>query len=252
MAEKLIVANWKMNFGPEAAATYTKHLEAKLPAGTKTGVVLCPPSISLTAVHDALEGKKLQVGAQNIHYRDEGAFTGEISAAMLHGIAKYTIVGHSERRTMGEHDKLIAKKVAAAIRNDIIPILCVGETLDERHHDLSVKVVVDQLTSDLHDLTAEDVSKIVIAYEPVWAIGSGMSATPEQIEPMIRAIRTTIEDLYGESGASGVRVLYGAGVEAEFVKTILSIDGIEGLLVGGASLIAEKFLGIIAAAEELA
>jgi triosephosphate isomerase len=252
MATKLIVGNWKMHLAPQAAAKYAKKLEDKLPSGTKTSVVLCPPSVSIFAVSEALEGKALQLGAQNINPNDEGPYTGEISATMLQGIAKYTIVGHSERRAMGEHDKLIAEKVAAAIRNDIIPILCVGETLDERHHDLSTKVVIDQLTSDLHMLTAEDVAKIVIAYEPVWAIGTGVSATPEQIEPMIRAIRTTIEDLYGESGGQGVRVLYGAGVKVDFVSTILSIDGIDGLLVGGSSLVADEFLGIIAAAEQLA
>ncbi len=249
MADKLIVGNWKMNYGPEAAAKYAKRLESKLPKVGRTTVVICPPSISLYPVHQALAGKHLGVGAQNIYFMDEGAYTGEISAPMLKGLAKYAIIGHSERRAMGEYDKLIAKKIAAALRNDLIPILCVGESLDERHHNLSAKVVIDQLTSDLHDLTAADVAKIVIAYEPVWAIGTGEFAVPDQVSPMVRAIRGCVEDLYGEEGGAGIKVLYGGSVNPDNAASYLSVEGVDGLLVGGASLVDIDFLKIVAAAE---
>jgi triosephosphate isomerase len=243
--QRLIVGNWKMNLNPGEASLLVKRLEDKITPHDNTEVVICPPFIDLYPIAKDLDHKKLKLGAQNIHYLDEGPFTGEISPAMLKGLVNYAIIGHSERRAMGEDDKLIAKKVAAAIRNDIIPILCVGETLNERHHHLSTKVVTDQLTADLGQVTAEDIKNMVIAYEPVWAIGTGTPATPEQIQPCITAIRTTIEELYGEDASAGIRIIYGASVAAEFVKTILKIEGIDGLLPGGASLNYEDFANII-------
>jgi triosephosphate isomerase len=248
---RLIVGNWKMNFTPEEAVSYTETLEAKLPTSAHTTVVICPSTISLYPVRQALKTKNLGIGAQNIYFADSGAYTGETSATMLIGIAKYAIIGHSERRSMGEYDKLIAKKVAAALRNDIIPILCVGETLDERHHDLSTKVVMDQLTSDLHDLTASDVAKIVIAYEPVWAIGTGEFAVPDQVTPMVSAIRSTVEDLYGEEGGVGIKVLYGGSVNPDNSMSYLKVEGVDGLLIGGASLVEADFSRIVAIAESL-
>lgn len=249
--QRLIVGNWKMNLDPHEASLLVHRLQEKLKPSRKVEVVICPPFIDLYPIAKELDKAKLSLGAQNIHYLDEGAFTGEISPAMLKGLVKYAIIGHSERRALGEDDKLIAKKVAAALRNNITPILCVGESLHDREHGLSTKVVIDQLTADLHEVTAADVAGMVIAYEPVWAIGSGQTATPEQITPVIAAIRNTVEELYGEDGGSGVRVIYGAGVEPEFVKTILSLDGIDGLLPGSASLNYEKFTAIVAAAESL-
>lgn len=256
MARKMIVANWKMNFAPRAGAKYAERLEGKVGADTKVTVVLCPPSISLYSVRKALSGKHIVVGAQNISDADNGPHTGEISATMLKGIAKYSIIGHSERRATGEHDKLIAKKVAAALRNDIIPVLCVGETLEDRHHSLSTKVVIDQLTADLHELTAADVAKVVITYEPVWAIsngnGHGEFATPDAVAPMVSAIRSCIEDLYGEEGGAGIQVLYGGSVNPDNTTSFLAVDGIDGLLVGGASLVEAEFLKIIKLAEQAA
>jgi len=152
---------------------------------------------------------------------------------------------------MGEDDKLIAKKVAAAIRNDLIPVLCVGESLSDRHHNLTTKVVVDQLTAGLKEVTGSDVANMVIAYEPVWAIGAGTPATPDQIAPPIRAIRTTVEELYGEEAGVGVRVIYGASVAPEFVSAIMKIDGVYGLLPGGASLNYEAFSAIVKAVQDL-
>jgi triosephosphate isomerase len=246
----LIVGNWKMNLNPHDASVLVHRLNEKIEAKEGTEVVLCAPFIDLYPLSKEINHKKFKLGAQNLHPNDHGAFTGEISGAMLKGLVKYVLVGHSERRAMGETDAFISKKVAAALRNDLTPVLCVGETLDEREHNLTKKVVVDQLTTDLSQLTAEDISKIVIAYEPVWAIGAGTPANPEQIAPQIRTIRSTVEELYGEEAAN-VRVIYGASVAGEFVKTIMKIEGVEGLLPGGASLNYEEFAKIVSAVQEL-
>jgi triosephosphate isomerase len=252
MAKKMIVGNWKMNLAPDAAVKFAKRLESKLvDEQLDSTVVVCPASVSLFAVKKTFNTKRLSIGAQNISPMDEGAYTGEISAPMVHGLAKYVLVGHSERRAMGEHDKLIAQKVAAALRSDLIPILCVGETLNDRHHNLSTKVVVDQLSADLRDLIAAEVAKVVIAYEPVWAIGTGEFATPDQVEPMVRAIRKCVEDLYGEAGGAGIQVLYGGSVKSDNAASYLKIDGVDGLLVGGASLIEPEFIKIVAIADKI-
>jgi triosephosphate isomerase len=246
----LVVGNWKMHLGPSEASLLVKRLEEHVEHKAGTEVVICPPFIDLYPVARELDHKKFKLGAQDAFHLDEGPYTGEVSAAMLKGLVDYVILGHSERRAMGEHDALIAKKVAAAVRNDLTPVLCVGETLNERHHNLSLKVVIDQLTAGLSLLTDEDVAKTVIAYEPVWAIGAGVPAKPDEIAPVIRAIRTTIEELYGESASAGVRIIYGASVAADFVKGILSIDGVEGLLPGGASLNFAEFANIVKAVQE--
>ncbi|GAC1369668.1 MAG: hypothetical protein NVSMB39_1690 [Candidatus Saccharimonadales bacterium] len=246
----LIVGNWKMHLGPHEASLLVKRLEQHIEADLNVDVVICPPFIDLHPIARELDRKKLKLGAQNAFHLDDGPYTGEISAAMLKGLAEYVILGHSERRAMGETDDLIAKKMAAVVRNDLTPVLCVGETLTERHHSASIKVVTDQLTAGLSLLTDEDVSKVVIAYEPVWAIGGGVPATPEQIKPLVRAIRSTVEELYGEHASAGVRVIYGASVAADYVNSILSIDGVEGLLPGGASLNYAEFSKIVKAVQD--
>ncbi len=252
---RLIVGNWKMNLNPGEASVLVHRLENKLSVDPGVEVVICPPFIDIYPISKELDHKKLKLGSQNIHYLDEGAFTGEISPAMLKGMASYAIIGHSERRAMGEDDKLIAKKVAAALRNDIIPVLCVGENLADREHGLSTKVTIDQLTADLHQLTAADVSQLVVTYEPVWAIshgdGKGRHATPDQVRPVVAAIRGTIEELYGEEGASGLRVLYGGSVNPDDCRAYLEMSGIDGLLVGGASLNYEEFAKIVKVAQSL-
>ncbi len=248
--QRLIVGNWKMNLGPHEASLLVHRLETKITAVTGTEIVICPPFIDLYPIARDLDKTKLHLGAQNIHYLDQGAFTGEISPTMLKGLVDYALIGHSERRAMGEDDKLIAKKVAAAFRNDITPVLCVGENLSDREHNLSTKVVIDQLTANLHQLTATDVAELVIAYEPVWSIGTGKFATPDQIMPVIQAIRNTVEELYGEASGSGVRVLYGGSVNPDNAKAYLNLDGIDGLLVGGASLNYDEFIKIIKVAQK--
>jgi triosephosphate isomerase len=244
-----------MNLNPGESSLLVKRLEDKIATNSNTEVVICPPFIDLYPIARDLDRAKLKLGSQNIHYLDEGPFTGEISPAMLKGLAEYAIIGHSERRAMGEDDKLIAKKMADAIRNVITPILCVGETLDQRENGLAQKVVVDQLTADLAQLTATDVSKIVVAYEPVWAInhgdGKSVPAKPDDIKFAYQAIRTTLEELYGEQGVSGLRLLYGGSVQPDHCKAYLEMPYVDGLLVGGASLNYEDFAKIIKVSQGL-
>lgn len=243
--KKLIVGNWKMHFNPhETEMLIHKLNKAEVPANVE--VVLCPPFLDLQSAARAIDAKKFKIGAQNAHQLDEGAYTGEVSAAMLRGVVEYVIIGHSERRRYaGEKDDVIAQKMAAVVRNGLKPILCVGESLDDRHHDYSKQVVIDQVTANLKNLTASDVATITIAYEPVWAIGTGETATPQQIAPIIAAIHHTVQELYGEDAASGLRILYGGSVEPETVTALMAIDKVDGFLVGGASLIAPKFIDII-------
>ena len=227
-----------------------KKLQDRVLPKRSVEVVLCPSFIDLVPIKAILDRQKFKLGAQNCHYLDDGAVTGEVSAAMMRGLVSYVIIGHSERRTQfNEDDKLIAKKLAAAVRNNLRPVLCVGENLHQRQSKLSVKVVVDQLTADLALLTASDVDNLVIAYEPIWAIGTGEYATPTQIEPVIRAIYKTIEELYGEGGASGVQVIYGGSVTSDDAAAYLDVDGVEGWLVGGDSLRYEDFAKVIEIAQ---
>ena len=247
--DRIVVGNWKMNLGPSDGSLLVHRVQEKLDTHPGVEVVVCPPFIDLFPLAKEIDRKKLKLGAQNIHFQDKGAQTGEISAAMLKGLVDYVIVGHSERRALGEDDKFIAKKVAAAVRNELTPILCVGESLNDRQHDLTTKVVTDQITADLHEVTAEDIANIVIAYEPVWAIGGGTPATPDQVRPAIKAIRATIEELYGEQ-ATGVRVIYGGSTTADIVKAMLGVPGIDGFLPGSSSLNYEEFAKIVKAVQE--
>lgn len=253
----LIAANWKMNFTPGEASIFLRHLTKAVPQTDKVDVVLCVPFIDLYPLSREVDHHQFQLGAQTLSAIDAGPYTGEISGAMLKGLAKYVIVGHSERRAMGETDKQIAAKLAAAVRNDLTPILCVGETLNEREHGLSEKVVVDQLTADLAGLTAQEVAGLVIAYEPVWAINhhdghKAVPATPDQIKFAFRAIRNTLEELYGEGGTHNVRLLYGGSVDPDHCRAYLEMPHVDGLLPGTASLNQESFAKIVKTAVSLA
>lgn len=215
-------------------------------------MVLCPPHVDLLPVQKTMSAQKFKLGCQNIHFRDEGPFTGEISASMVKGLADYAIIGHSERRAMGEDDKTIAEKLAAAVRNNLIPILCVGENLTDRHHGLTKKVVMDQLEANLAMITVDDMDKFLIAYEPVWAIGTGDFAKPDDVIQVVLWIRHTVEELYGESASSKVKILYGGSVEPDNARAYLELDYIDGLLVGSASINYEKFAAIVKTAQESA
>ncbi len=243
---KLVVANWKMHFSPHEASAFVHRLNTELdPTGVE--VVICPPMLDLFPVFKEIEKSKFKLGVQNFYYAEEGAFTGEVSAKMVEGLASYGLVGHSERRLhFHEDDKLIAKKLPAALHHGITPILCVGETLLERQEGHSTKVVVDQLETDLSGFTADEVDRVVVAYEPVWAIGSGNFAKPDEVTPVVAAIHNTVKELFD---GKDVRVLYGGSVETDNAKAYLALEGIDGLLVGGASLNYAKFAGIVDAAK---
>ena len=261
MAKTIIVANWKMHCDPHEASLLVHRLNEAIDHHANTTVVLCPPFIDLYSVAKDMDHKKFKLGSQNLHAVDEGAFTGEVSAAMLKGLVEYSIVGHSERRKLppdgpGEGDKVIAKKVAAALRNNITPVLCVGDRLLDREHGAARKVVIDQLSAGLSMVTADEIKDIIVTYEPVWAIsagdGRGNFAKPDEVAPMVAAIRHTVEELYGEGAETEVRVLYGGSVNSDNAKAYLEMDGIDGLLPGGASLIYTEFSTIVQAAQATA
>lgn len=251
---KIVVANWKMNLGPHEASLLVGRLAERIKPTKKVEVVLCPPVIDLFSL--ARDQKQFKLGAQNIHWAEEGTYTGEISASMLKGLAQFVIVGHSERRAMGEEDADIAKKVATALRHDLTPVLCVGDTLLDREHGHARRVVSEQVTIDLSQLTQAELKDVIITYEPVWAIskgdGKGSFAAPDQVEPMVRLIRQTLDELHGEGAGNAVKVLYGGSVNPENAAAYLSIDGIDGFLVGGASLNYEQFTKIVEIAEKAA
>lgn len=247
--KKLIVGNWKMHHNTHQASLLLHHLTHEVHSSSRVEVVLCPNFLVIQSLSLQVDHKKFKLGAQNCDWHDEGAFTGEVSAAMLHGLVSYVIVGHSERRHIfHESDVVIRKKVQAAIRNKIKPILCIGETARERADDETAQVIHDQIISGLANVTSEEIKHIVIAYEPVWAIGSGENALPAEVAKVASMIRRQIAALYGRQAADEVRILYGGSVSAENAGAYVSLNGVDGLLVGGASLIASSFAHIVEAA----
>lgn len=245
--QKLIIGNWKMHFTVKQAAAFAGKLAAKpIPEGVTVGIA--PHSLALSEIATTLQKTGLKLVAQNAYFQDEGAFTGEISMPMLRGLAQYVLVGHSERRHIfREVNDLVKLKVAAAVRSGINPILCVGETLVERQHFHTKHVISDQLLAGLANLTAEEVGKMVVAYEPVWAISGGKnfakhkSATPEDARLAQQVIRHNIAELYGPEVAAKAKVLYGGSTSPENAAAFLQVEGIDGLLVGGASLSVATF-----------
>jgi triosephosphate isomerase len=252
MKRILIVGNWKMNLDIHESSLLAKRLGDRIPVHRGIEVVLAPSILALQPLSREIDKRKFRLAAQNAFYKDEGAYTGEVSFTMLRGIADYVLVGHSERRIyFNESLDMICNKVQAAIRNDITPILCVGESKEEREGGETKRVIHDQLTTALANLTAEEVERVVVAYEPVWAIstfGNGEPAKPAEIHAAILWIRSILADLYGEQVAEDMRVIYGASVDAEFVPSILGLEGVDGLLPGAASLNYAKFTSIIEAA----
>ncbi len=240
----LIVANWKMNKTTKECLEFLSEIKLK---SRKVEVVICPPFTLLQTLSKKLKTKKIAIGAQNMYYKKEGAFTGEISPAMLAEFnVKYVILGHSERRNVfGENNELINKKVLSAIENNIVPILCVGEKKEEREAKDTKKVIEYQLQSCLKSVEKEKMAKVVIAYEPVWAIGTGENATPEQAEEVHDFIRHVLLGLYDEKAGEQIRILYGGSVNEENAKGFLDKKTVNGLLVGGKSLDAKSFLAII-------
>lgn len=253
--KKFIVANWKMHLTVAEGSLLVRRLDEHIKQAPHVETVICPSALSLQPLSLEINHKKFRLGAQNFYHKDEGPFTGEISVAMLRGLVDYSLIGHSERRQVfGERDGDIALKVSAALRHNITPILCVGETLMERQDGAANRVLHDQLVADLNMLTAEDVSQVIIAYEPLWAISNGADyqnhtlPKPDEIEKAIAQIRGVIEYLHDSAVAKAVPVLYGGSVYADLARDYLRLKGIDGLLVGGASLNYQQFSDIVAAA----
>jgi triosephosphate isomerase len=239
-----------MNLTRSESVALARQLANKLGPTSKVDVAVCPPSVYLDAVVQAVEGSMIGLGAQNMYHEAEGAFTGEISGHMLVDLGcQYVILGHSERRQIfAESDADVNRKVQAALQVGLTPIVCVGETLQQREAGQTLDVVTAQFDGSLAELSAQQASQIVIAYEPVWAIGTGRVATPQQAEEVHADLRKLLESRYNAEVASQVRLLYGGSVKAENAGELLTQTNIDGALVGGASLKADSFLGIVAAA----
>ena len=249
MSKKLIVGNWKMHFTTGQASLYLHKLQEQAPNYRDVEVVLCPNLLALQSLSLQVNHRKFHLGAQNCYYQDEGAFTGEISATQLRGLVHYVIVGHSERRHIfGETNKDTAQKVQAVLRNGMKPILCVGETKHERGEGETAHVIHDQVVAGLRNITSDEIEDIVIAYEPVWAIGTGDYAHPEDVVKAVKLIRKHVRALFGDKAAEAVRVLYGGSVDNTNASSFVWAEGVDGLLVGGASLKAKVFSAIIESA----
>jgi triosephosphate isomerase len=244
-AEKLIIGNWKMNFTVDEASQFLHRLAAKAKPSPKVEVILAPALFSIQSLSLQVDRKQFKLAAQNFYYRDFGAFTGETSIAQLRSFVSYALVGHSERRYIfGETTSDVRLKMAAAIRSGVTPILCIGETESERTLGETADVIYDQLVGGLSEVTSEDIEDIVIAYEPIWA-GGAKSPTPDEIALIIKMIRKHIDHLYGKKAAAAVRVVYGGSVDASTAEPYLKVPGVDGLLIGGASLNADRFCEII-------
>jgi triosephosphate isomerase (TIM) len=250
----LIVGNWKMNLNTHQASVLLHRLHENIKIHRDIEVVLAPSLLTLQPLSLQIDRRKFRLAAQNAFHKDEGAYTGEVSFTMLQDLVNYVIIGHSERRIHFHEDlDMVRDKVAACVRNDITPILCVGETQTERRQKETKQVLHDQLTTALANLTAGEVEKIVIAYEPVWAISTfgGELAKPDEMAKAFKFIRDQIKDLYGPKSAERVRLLYGGSVDDQIARGYLELKDCDGVLVGGASLNYHKFAGIVAAAFRL-
>jgi len=252
MRNKIIAGNWKMNKDLNESAELINGLKSKLaalPKGVKA--IICPPFISLALAKELLKGSPIELGAQNMYPEDEGAFTAEVSPTMLKSAGcKYVILGHSERRQyFKETDEFINKKAKKAFSSGLIPIICVGETLQEREKNITNLVVTTQVTGCLQGIPASDVENSIIAYEPVWAIGTGKVATPQQAQDVHKLIRALLEKLYSAATAEKVVIQYGGSVKPDNAKELLHQPDIDGALVGGACLKADSFAAIVLAAE---
>ncbi len=254
MKKLFIVGNWKMNLTLDEAGNLAKKLHygmAELSNVVDVGV--CPSFVYLKDVCEILQDSKICVGAQNMYLEESGAFTGEVSGAMIKDVGcTHVIIGHSERRTIfQETNSMINSKIKTALSCELNPILCVGEKLEEREPGKTEEVIGLQLTEGLNGLTSEQTRRLTIAYEPVWAIGTGKTATPKQANEVHAFIRKTVENKYGDAAAQSIRIQYGGSVNSKNAKELLSQSGIDGALVGGASLDSESFLEIISAAAKL-
>ena len=250
MARKIFIAgNWKMNKTAAEAKALCEELKASCAQfGDKVEIAVCPTFTSLTTAVEVLKGSNIKVGAQNIHWADNGAFTGEISGAMLQELGvEYVIIGHSERRQyFGETDETVNKRIMAALKYNLKPIVCIGETLEERENGTTNAVLDKQIKGAFAGVSADDMLKITVAYEPVWAIGTGKTATPEMAQETHEFIRKTLTDLYGAEVAEKITVQYGGSMKDSNSKELTAQKDIDGGLIGGAALKADSFTALIA------
>jgi triosephosphate isomerase len=247
MRTPIIAGNWKMNKTIPEAIELANSLKREFLDIQGVEVVICPPFTALSEVFEILNSSNIKLGAQNMSCQEEGAFTGEVSAKMLRDAGcQFVILGHSERRQyFFETDNLINNKIKAALKNNLTPIVCVGETLDERENEKTFDVIQTQISGVLKDIKAVDLEKIIFAYEPVWAIGTGKNATSAQAEEVHKFIRSFLKKCYNEETANAVRIQYGGSVKPENFSELISQEDIDGALVGGASLQMEAFVKIV-------
>ncbi|MDQ7798368.1 MAG: triose-phosphate isomerase [Candidatus Edwardsbacteria bacterium] len=247
MRKPIIAGNWKMHKNMSEAKALAEGIVQKAQKVEKVQIVLCPPFTALVAVAEAIKGSNVELGAQNCHFEDKGAFTGEISTAFLIDAGcKFVIIGHSERRQyFAEDDALINKKIKKVLSSGLIPIFCIGETLQERQKEQTFDVLKRQVLHGLQEISATDPERLVMAYEPVWAIGTGVTATKEQAQEAHRYIRDLLAGLWGSEIAEQIRIQYGGSVKPDNTAELMAQDDIDGALVGGASLEAESFARII-------
>jgi triosephosphate isomerase (TIM) len=249
----LIAGNWKMNMTKDSSVSLVRELLAQTRSNPNVQIVVCPPSVYLSTVSSALEGGHIKLGAQNFYAQDEGAYTGEVSGKMLKDVGcTHVILGHSERRALlGETDAMVNQKLQAALKHGLTPIVCVGETLGERESGRTQDVVRTQCRGSLAGLTPEQMTKTVLAYEPVWAIGTGKTATPAQAEEVHADIRALLAELFGADCAAKIVIQYGGSVKADNALELLGQPNIDGALVGGASLKADAFVPVCEAATKI-
>lgn len=247
MRKPIIAGNWKMYKTVAEAVQLVDGLKCQLREEKEVEVVVCPPFTAILKVAEALKGSNIKYGAQDLFWEDEGAYTGEVSPKMLKDLGcSYCIIGHSERRTyFGETNESVNKKVKAALKYEIIPIMCVGERLEERDKGKTFDVVKDHVEGGLKGLAKNDVLNVVIAYEPVWAIGTGRNATPEQAQEVHKYIRELLKSSYDEEISSQVRIQYGGSVKTDNIRGIMNGEDVDGALVGGASLKLDDFVEIV-------
>ncbi len=246
MRRKVIAGNWKMNMLPGETINFIEQI-APMVKKSENEIILCVPFTDIFYAWHSLEGSNIKLGAQNMHWEESGAYTGEVSGQMLKSVGvEYVIIGHSERRAyFAETDETVNKKIKAAFANDLKPILCVGESLDQREAGKTEEIITNQTEKALEGLTNEQIKNTIIAYEPIWAIGTGKTATAEDANNSIKAIRNKIESLYGKDVAQEVIIQYGGSVKSSNAKELFETSDIDGALVGGASLKPDEFAKIV-------
>ena len=247
----VIAGNWKMNKTPSQTKEFMQELRAMLPKGRWCDIALCVPAVCIPAAVRAMRETRVGIGAENCNANASGAYTGEISTEMLVDAGcKYVIIGHSERRAMGETDADVNAKVLAALEAGLIPIMCCGESLEQREADITAEHIAMQIKLGLQGVSEDKIRKVVIAYEPIWAIGTGRTATPEQAQEVCESIRAVVRKLYSSKNARAISILYGGSMNEKNAFELLAQPDIDGGLIGGASLVPEKFVQIIEAANQ--